>query len=64
MMGAGNATGRYLGPLIIMSAISSSIPAGIGAILGAALFFKMDKAIVGGAILGAMLLAFVFPIPA
>ncbi len=64
MMGAGNATGRYLGPLIIMSAISYSIPAGIGAILGAALFFKMDKAIVGGAILGAMLLAFVFPIPA
>ena len=64
MMGAGNATGRYLGPLIILSAISYSIPAGIGSIIGAAIFFKMDKAIVGGAILGAMFLAFLFPIPA
>lgn len=63
MMGAGNAAGRYLGPLIIISAIGYSIPAGIGAIIGAAVFFKMDKAIVGGAILGAMLLAFIFPIP-
>lgn len=63
MMGAGNATGRYLGPLIIMSAIGYSIPAGIGAIIGAAIFFKLDRPIVGGAILGAMLLAFAFPIP-
>ena len=64
MMGAGNATGRYLGPLVVLSAIGYSIPAGIGAIVGAALFYKMDKAIVGGAILGAMLLAVLFPVPA
>ncbi|MEG0540979.1 MAG: DUF4310 family protein [Angelakisella sp.] len=63
MMGAGNATGRYLGPLVVLSAINYSIPAGIGALIGAAIFFKLDKAIVGGAILGAMLLAVIFPIP-
>lgn len=63
MMGAGNATGRYLGPLVILSAITYSIPAGIGAIIGGAVFYKLDKAIVGGAILGAMLLAVIFPIP-
>jgi uncharacterized protein (TIGR03579 family) len=64
MMGVGNATGRYLGPLVILSAISYSIPAGIGAVIGATIFYKLDKAIVGGAILGAMFLAFLFPIPA
>lgn len=63
MMGAGNATGRYLGPLVVLSAINYSIPAGIGALVGAAIFFKLDKAIVGGAILGAMLLAVIFPLP-
>lgn len=63
MMGAGNATGRYLGPLIVLSAISYSIPAGIGSVIGAAIFHKMGKPIVGGAILGAMFLAFLFPIP-
>ena len=64
MMGAGTATGRYLGPLIVLSAISYSIPAGIGSFIGAAIFHKMGKPIVGGAILGAMFLAFLFPIPA
>ena len=64
MMGAGNATGRYLGPLIVLSAIGYSIPAGIGSVIGAAIFHKMGKPIVGGAILGAMFLAFIFPIPA
>lgn len=63
MMGAGNATGRYLGPLIIISAGQYSVPAGIGALIGAAVFFKMKKEIVGGAILGALLLAVIFPIP-
>ncbi len=57
MMGAGNATGRFLGPLIILSAVQYSIPAGVGAIVGAALFYKMDRHIAGGAIIGAMLLA-------
>ena len=35
MMGAGNASGRFLGPLIILSAAGASIPIGIGATLGA-----------------------------
>lgn len=62
MIGAGNASGRYLGPLIIISAIGYSIPAGIGAFVGAAIFYKMDKPIAGGAILGAMILASFFPV--
>lgn len=61
MIGAGNASGRYLGPLIIISAIGYSIPAGIGAFIGGAIFYKMDKPIAGGAILGAMILASIFP---
>ena len=64
MIGAGNATGRYLGPLIMISSISYSIPAGIGAFVGGAIFYKMDRPIAGGAILGAMILASFFPIPA
>lgn len=62
MIGAGNASGRYLGPLIIISAIGYSIPAGIGAFIGGAIFYKMDKPIAGGAILGAMILASIFPV--
>ena len=60
MMGAGNATGRYLGPLIVIAATQYSIPAGIGSIIGAALFYKMDKEITGGAILGAMIIGAIF----
>ncbi|BES66207.1 DUF4310 family protein [Gottschalkiaceae bacterium SANA] len=60
MMGAGNKTGRFLGPLIIISAIQFSIPAGIGAFVGAAIAYSKDRPIAGGAILGAMLLAGVF----
>lgn len=55
MMGAGNATGRYLGPLIILSAIQYSIPTGIGAFVGGAIFYKFERPIAGGAIIGAML---------
>ncbi|WP_261642458.1 DUF4310 family protein [Erwinia mallotivora] len=62
MMGAGNASGRFLGPLIILSAMAASIPIGLGALLGALLFYLWDKPITGGAILGAMLLGAVFPV--
>lgn len=54
MMGAGNKTGEALGPLVLISAISYSIPCGVGATIGAALFYYYHKPIVGGAILGAM----------
>ena len=62
MMGAGNASGRFLGPLIILSAMTASIPIGIGSLAGALLFYIWQKPITGGAILGAMLLGSIFPV--
>lgn len=61
MMGAGNSSGRFLGPLIILSACAASIPIGIGATLGALAFYAWKKPIAGGAILGAMILGAIFP---
>jgi uncharacterized protein (TIGR03579 family) len=63
MMGAGNAAGRYLGPLIVISAVMASIPVGIGATIGAAIFYGYKKPIAGGAIIGAMIVGIFFPIP-
>ena len=60
MMGAGNATGRYLAPLIVIAASSYNVYTGIGAILGAAVFYKWGKEMTGGAILGAMILGGIF----
>lgn len=60
MMGAGNATGRYLGPLIIIAATQFNVYAGLGALIGAAVFYKLEKEITGGAILGAMILGAIF----
>lgn len=62
MMGAGNASGRFLGPLIVLSACAASIPIGIGSIIGAAVFYVWKKPVAGGAILGAMILGALFPI--
>ncbi|MGL5514637.1 MAG: DUF4310 family protein [Sporomusa sp.] len=62
MMGAGNASGRYLGPLIVISAAMASVPVGIGAVIGAAIFYAWRKPLAGGAILGAMLFGSLFPI--
>jgi hypothetical protein len=58
--GAGNASGR-LGPLIILSAMTASIPIGIGSLVGALLFYIWQKPITGGAILGAMLSGLAVP---
>ena len=62
MMGAGNASGRFLGPLIVISACSASIPIGLGSVAGAAWFYIMKKPVAGGAILGAMLIGGFFPV--
>lgn len=62
MMGAGNASGRFLGPLIILSAMGASIPIGLGSLLGALVFYIWQKPITGGAILGAMLFGYFFPV--
>ncbi len=62
MMGAGNSSGRFSGPLIILSACAASIPIGIGrSTLGALGFYAWKKPIAGGAILGAMILGAIFP---
>lgn len=61
MMGAGNASGRFLGPMIILSAMVASIPIGIGSLLGSLLFYWWQKPITGGAILGAMVFGAIFP---
>ncbi len=39
MMGAGNTSGRFLGPLIILAAMAASIPIGIGSLIGALIFY-------------------------
>lgn len=64
MMGAGNTSGRFLGPLIILAAMAASIPIGIGSLIGALLFYVWQKPVAGGAILGAMLFGYFFPIAA
>lgn len=60
MMGAGNAAGRYLGPMIIVAAAQYNVYVGIGAVIGGVIFYKWGKEMTGGAILGAMILGAIF----
>lgn len=55
MIGAGNSTGKWLGPLIVFYAVLYNPLTGIGAALGGVYFYQKDKPITGGAILGAMI---------
>lgn len=64
MMGAGNTSGRFLGPLIILAAMTASIPIGIGSLIGSLIFYVWQKPVAGGAILGAMLFGYFFPLVA
>jgi uncharacterized protein (TIGR03579 family) len=63
MMGAGNSSGRFLGPMIVLSAMTASIPIGVGSLVGALGFYLWNKPITGGAIIGAMAFGSLFPIP-
>ncbi len=60
MMGAGNALGVYLAPLLILAAVNYSIGAGLGALAGALVFYFLDKNMIGGVIIGAMILGLFF----
>ena len=60
MMGAGNAVGRYMAPLIVFAACEYNVYTGIGAILGSAVFYKLRKEVTGGAIIGAMIFGGIF----
>lgn len=60
MMGAGNRSGEALGPLVLLTAVAYNIPVGVGAIVGSFLFYKYNKPMVGGAILGAIVIGGLF----
>lgn len=62
MMGVGHQLSAWLGPLFLLSALGSSIPLGICGAVGGVIFYKMDKNIVGGIILGIFIAAFIWPI--
>ena len=56
MMGAGNQTGKFFGPLLILGAYGVSIPVGVGATVGALLFYVSKRPVELGAIVGGMFL--------
>ncbi|GAA3410145.1 DUF4310 family protein [Paenibacillus hodogayensis] len=62
IIGAGNSAARFLGPLVVASALMASIPVGLGALAGAILFYVWDKPVAAGALVGAMILGMIFPI--
>lgn len=64
MMGVGHQLSLWLGPLFLISALGASIPVGLFGAIGGALFYKFDKNIVGGIILGMFIASFIWPIVA
>ena len=64
MMGVGHQLSLWLGPLFLLSALGMSIPIGIFGAIGGAIFYKMDKNIVGGIIIGMFIASFFWPLAA
>ncbi len=62
MMGVGHQLSLWLGPLFLLSALQMSIPIGIFGAVGGAIFYKMDKNIVGGIIIGMFIASFFWPL--
>ncbi len=62
MMGVGHQLSLWLGPLFLLSALGLSIPVGVCGAIGGAIFYKMDKNIVGGIIIGMFIASFIWPI--
>jgi uncharacterized protein (TIGR03579 family) len=62
MMGVGHQLSIWLGPLFLISALGLSVSVGLCGMLGGAIFYKMDKNIVGGIILGMFIASFFWPV--
>lgn len=62
MMGVGHQLGTFFAPLLILAAMSVSIPLGICALIGSVVFYVLDKGVVGGSLIGMLIGAFIFTI--
>ena len=60
MMGVGHQISSYMGPLFILCALMVSIPMGICAAIGGAIFFARGKNEVGGIIIGMFIAALIW----
>lgn len=60
MMGVGHSMSTYMAPLFIICALGVSIPIGIFAAIGGAIFFAMKKNPVGGVIMGMFVASFIW----
>ena len=59
MVGAGNTIGTWFGPMLLISAITFDLYAGLGAMLGAVICHRKKSPIIGGITLGAMIVGYV-----
>lgn len=60
MISVGHQMSLYMGPLFIICALSVSIPIGICAAIGGAIFFALGKNEVGGVVIGIFLASFIW----
>lgn len=59
MVGAGNTIGTWFGPMLLISAITFDLYAGIGAMIGAVFCHRKKSPIIGGITLGAMIFGYI-----